>query len=438
MCASKKTGVCPICGKEHKSTVKEVVSGKGAIKKLIDFVKDYKKVFVLADKNTFNVAGEKVINILNENNIAYSKYIFQDGALEPDERAVGSAVMHFDTTCDIIVAIGSGVVNDIGKIVSNVSKRPYIIVATAPSMDGYASATSSTIIDGFKISVNSKAPDFIIGDTDILKTAPDQMLKSGLGDMIAKYVSICEWRIAKLLLGEYYCEAVAKLVRSALKKCVDNADGLLKRDDDAIEAVFSGLVKSGVAMNYAGLSRPASGMEHYISHVWDMRALSKGTPADMHGIQCGIGTFTAAKLYDKLKKVTPDKDKALAYVKSFDNEKWNKELRDFVGVGAESMILQEKTEQKYNLESHKKRLDKIIENWDEILKIVSEELPTANEIEKILDTIKAPKLCSDIGLKKSIMPMTFKTTKDVRDKYILSRLLWDLGLLDEFADTLSE
>ncbi len=135
MCASKKTGVCPICGKEHKSTVKEVVSGKGAIKKLIDFVKDYKKVFVLADKNTFNVAGEKVINILNENNIAYSKYIFQDGALEPDERAVGSAVMHFDTTCDIIVAIGSGVVNDIGKIVSNVSKRPYIIVATAPSMD---------------------------------------------------------------------------------------------------------------------------------------------------------------------------------------------------------------------------------------------------------------------------------------------------------------
>ena len=103
--------------------------------------------------------------------------------------------------------------------------------------------------------------------------------------MLAKYVSICEWRIANLITGEYYCETIAQMVRTALKKCVDNAEGLLKRDEEAIKAVFEGLIIGGVAMSYAGVSRPASGVEHYFSHVWDMRALEFGTNMDLHGIQ---------------------------------------------------------------------------------------------------------------------------------------------------------
>ena len=115
-------------------------------------------------------------------------------------------------------------------------------------MDGYASATSSMSRDGVKVSLNSRCADVIIGDTDILKTAPLHMLKSGLGDMLAKFVSIAEWRIAHIITGEYYCEEVAQLIRSAVKKCVDNAAGLLQRDEAAIEAVFEGLVIGGVAM----------------------------------------------------------------------------------------------------------------------------------------------------------------------------------------------
>ena len=84
-------------------------------------------------------------------------------------------------------------------------------------MDGYASATSSMTRDGLKVSINTKAADVIIGDTDILKNAPLKMLRAGLGDMIAKYVSICEWRIASVITGEYYCEEVAQLIRDALR-----------------------------------------------------------------------------------------------------------------------------------------------------------------------------------------------------------------------------
>lgn len=428
--------VCPVCGRIHKSSVREVVVGSGSVARLPEFLQPGGRVFILADKNTYAAAGNKVREALSSRRIAASEYIFDNEALEPDEKAVGSAAMHFDKSCDAVIGIGSGVINDISKIISAVSNKQYIIVASAPSMDGYASATSSMSLDGLKVSVPSKAADVIIGDTDILKTAPDRMLRAGLGDMLAKYISICEWRIANLLVDEYYCGSVASVVRASLKKCVDNADGLLKRDDAAVEAVFDGLVTCGMAMEYAGLSRPASGVEHYISHIWDMRGLAKGTPVDLHGIQCAIGTLYAAKIYESVKKTVPDRKKAVDFVNSFDKEQWNRTLYDFVGEGAEAMIALEEKEQKYSPEKHGERLNRIIANWDSILNIIDEEVPSPAAIEKILDTIHAPKTCDEIGIDKSVMPLTFQASKDIRDKYVLSRLCWDLGIIDEMSSTL--
>lgn len=422
------------CGKVHTVSVEEVVIGSGAVNRLPEFLKKYgaKKPFVLADRNTFAAAGERVCKVLN----SYSKYIFDNENLEPDENAVGSAVMHFDSACDLIIGVGSGVINDIGKILSNITGRKYIIVATAPSMDGYASATSSMSMDGLKVSLNSRCADVIIGDTDILKNAPLKMLKAGLGDMLAKYVSIAEWRIAHIITGEYYCEQVAELIRKALKKCVDNASGLLKRDEKAVEAVFEGLVIGGVAMAYAGVSRPASGVEHYFSHIWDMRGLEFGTPMDFHGIQCAVATLQAVRLYEKVKELTPDFQKAKAYVDGFSFELWAKQLRNFLGNSAETMIAQEVREGKYDKTAHPARFMRIAENWDAIVRILNEELPTAQEIEEILRTIGISADLQDLGVDSTLAKLTFKSTKDIRDKYVLSRLAWDLGVLDDLCQLL--
>ena len=381
------------CGKKHINPVEELLVGKGVINKLPLLVQKYnsKKAFIIADVNTYAVAGEIVTKLLKENDIEYSEYIFKDTHLEPDEKAVGSAIMHFDNKCDVIIAIGSGVINDISKILASISGKKYIIVATAPSMDGYASESSSMSMDGVKVSLASKCADAIIGDVDILKTAPDNMLRSGMGDMIAKYISICEWRIANIITGEYYCEEVAQLIREALKSCTDNAQALLNRDETAILAVFEGLVKGGIAMAYAGVSRPASGVEHYLSHIWDMRGLEFGTAVDFHGIQCAIGTYIAAKLYEKIKMLTPDKEKAVKYATEFDCGAWSDELRKFIGQGAEAMIELESKEKKYDVDKHLQRLEVITENWGEILKIIEEEIPSLSELEKLFDTIKLPK-----------------------------------------------
>lgn len=426
------------CGKNHDILTPDVVMGKGAIERLPEIIHQLsgKKVFLLADVNTFAVAGESVCKILDGHGIAYVKYVYPDEHLEPDEKAVGSAVMHFDAQCDLVVGIGSGVINDIGKLLCKIAGRKYIIVATAPSMDGYASCTSSTAVDGLKVSLPSHCADVIVGDTDILKNAPIHMLKAGLGDMLAKYVSIAEWQIAHLITGEYYCEAVAELVRVALNNCVDNAEGLLKRDEKAVEAVFEGLVISGLAMSYAGVSRPASGVEHYFSHVWDMRGLEFGTQVDLHGIQCALGTLLTAKLYDALKKMTPDENIARAYVDSFCYEQWADVLRNFLGHSGETMIALEKKEQKYDKSTHPARFARIAKNWDEILDILNEELPGSEEIARILHTIGVSTDAQDLGLDKETLKLTFMATKDIRNKYVLSHLAWDMGVLDELCNQL--
>ena len=421
------------CGKIHSTQVDDIIIEKGAVRRVPEVLERYqsKKAFILADENTYKAAGEKVCVILDERGIAYSKFVYEGASPEPDEFAVGSCMMHYDSSCDIIVAVGSGVINDIGKIVANVTNHPYVIVGTAPSMDGYASGTSSMAMDGLKVSLPSACANVIIGDIDILKDAPKRLLQAGLGDMLAKYVSICEWRIANLITGEYYCETIAQMVREALKKCVDNAEGLLKRKEEAIQAVFAGLIIGGVAMSYAGVSRPASGVEHYFSHVWDMRALEFGTSMDLHGIQCAIGTFISAKLYEQMKEMSPDKEKALAYVKGFSYAEWSKILQDFLGKSSDAMIALEEKEHKYDVELHQKRLELILEKWDEILAIIEEELPSSAQIERIMDDIEAPKTLEEIGLGDTSLELTFKSTKDIRDKYVLSRLAWDLGVIDE-------
>ncbi len=421
------------CGKVHEQVDCEVLIGKGVIAQIPQLVRDLggKKPFILSDVNTFSAAGETVCQLLKNAKIPYSAYIFPDAHLEPDEKAVGAAVMHFDRTCDLVIAVGSGVINDIGKILSNTAGKKYIIVATAPSMDGYASAASSMTRDGLKISLPSKNPDAIVGDIDILKNAPLHMLKSGIGDMIAKYISIGEWRIAHIITGEYYCEQIADLVRTALKRCVDNASGLLARDEKAVEAVFEGLIIGGVAMAYAGVSRPASGVEHYFSHVWDMRAVAFGTPMELHGIQCGIGALYAARIYDRIRSLIPHREKALSYVQKFDFVEYQAFLRSYIGPGGETMIAAEETDGKYDISRHVHRLDRILENWEDILRVIEREIPSASEIEKVLDIIQAPKSCADFGIPEAELPMAFAATKDIRDKYVLSRLCFDLGILDE-------
>ena len=165
-----------------------------------------------------------------------------------------------------------------------------------------------------------------------------------------------------------------------------------------------------------------------------MRALAYGTKSALHGLQCAAGTMIAAGLYEKLRCITPDKEKALAHAKAFDYIAWSETLRTFLGKGADSMIALEVKEKKYDPVAHENRLDKLIANWDAIMEIVTREIPTVESLRQLYEKVGLPESLQDIGEDESLLPTVLRCTKDIRDKYVLSRMAWDLGMEEMLFD----
>lgn len=422
------------CGKRHKAGLRCLRIGTGALESLPRCLFDIgvTKPFVIMDSNTRKAAWHLVEHALDKAGIQHTEYVFTKTHVEPDEHSLGSLVMAFDPGCDGILAVGSGVLNDLAKVFGHAVGLPSAVVATAPSMDGYASDNASMIRNRVKVSLYNACPQAIVADTRVVKEAPIRMLQAGLGDMLAKYQSICEWRIANLVTGEYYCENIAGLVRASLKKIVDNAEGLKNRDEAAIEAVVEGLVLSGIAMSFAEVSRPASGLEHYFSHIWEMMALERGLPVELHGIQVGIGTLLSMQIWDRLKTITPNREKAERFIETFDEKAWEHRVRATFGSAAQAILDTARKEGRNDKAAHKKRLDKTLEHWQDILNIVAEELPLYQKIEGLMKSLDLPLTPADIGFDEKDTRDAFLGAREIRNKYLTSSLLWDLGLLYDF------
>lgn len=428
------------CGRHHVCALQYLKIGRGAVESVPEMLAAMgkKRPFVVCDQNTYEVAGRRVCEILDRAGVEHGLYVIPGKRISPAEWEVGSALMHYDPRCDMLLGVGSGVVNDICKVLAHAIGVPSAIVGTAPSMDGYASNSSSMEVNHVKVSLYNHAPVGILLDSEILAQAPMRMLWAGLGDMVAKYIAVCEWRISHIVTGEFYCESIAQMMRSALKKIVDASDGITKRDPDAIQSIAEGLVVAGMAMAYAEISRPASGLEHYFSHMWEMMALERGVPYDLHGIQVGVGTVLSMKLYRKIRQIQPDRAKAEAHMKAFSRADWEAQVRRIFGKTADEIIAIEDKTHKNDPARHAKRLDNLVNHWDEILKIIDEELPDYDALYQTMAKTGMPMRPSEIDVPMDDVVDAFIGARDIRDKYLSCSFLWDLGLTDEFAEYLRE
>ena len=425
------------CGCHHEAPVKFLKIGAGAVKSIPDALRALgcKKPYIVCDLNTKKAAWDRVEPVLKDAGIEYSMFCFNTTKrLEPNEEVMGAITFGFDKSCDVVLALGSGVINDNCKIIASIANIPCMVVGTAPSMDGYASNSSAMIIGGLKFSLYHGMPAAIICDTDIMKDAPMRMLWAGLGDMIAKYIAICEWRIGALVNGDPYCEKIAILVRRSLDKVTSAADKLATRDPQVVGDIAEGLVLSGIAMSFAGNSRPASGLEHYFSHMWEMMALERGGDSDLHGIQVGVGSYLTFKLYEEIKKITPDREKAMNWMKNFDAAKWEAETHRAFGSVAPGIIAAAQKDKRNDPERHAKRVDLIVNNWEQILKIIDEELPSFERIMEIMTVSGMPIRPAELGVSEEDVRTALCASRDIRDKYLSSTMLWDLGLLYEMAE----
>lgn len=196
----------------HRAPLEKCIIESGAIRRLPELLKDYTRVYMVCDENTYRVLGEKAEALLKDAGKFSHKHILP-GAVLPDARNIGDVLIHlhdpkadadifrYSPQPDFILAVGSGVINDICRVVSYRLGLPYGIAGTAPSMDGYASAGSPTLFDGTKATIKCTTPKYILADLDIMKEAPYPMLLSGIGDMFGKYTGILDWNWPGTITG---------------------------------------------------------------------------------------------------------------------------------------------------------------------------------------------------------------------------------------------
>ncbi len=409
------------CGRTHSCAIKTVIIGDGAIDQLHTLLGGYRHILLAADHNTYAVCGEAVKAQLGEkleNLIVYQT----EGCLIPNEAAVARMEEKLTGETDLIIGIGSGVMQDLCKYVSHRAGLPYHIVATAPSMDGYASVGAAMIMGNMKVTYNAHVPEAIIGDTEILRNAPMEMIQAGYGDILGKFSCLNDWKLSHAVNGEYLCQAVYDLTWDMLQTVKDLGKKLQQRDPRAIQTLMEALVGVGVAMAYMGNSRPASGSEHHLSHFFEVVGILEDAPYFAHGIDVAFSAVYTQKLRDELlARVKWDDGTRRKY--TFDRERWEAEIRRVYTGAAEGVIALQQKLGWYEVD----RLPVYEEKW-ELIRQVLEEAPSVQELIRYLDSVGLDirRFEELYGAEK--IQNALRYGKDLKDRYSVLWLHYALNL----------
>ena len=396
------------CGKDHVCPIEHVIIENDALKKLPDILNGYRKVLLVADNNTWEACGRKAYDIIPCEKDAV--ILSGNGKVViPNEEKIDEITKKVTDGTDLIIGAGSGVINDLCKIVSFNKGLPYYIIATAPSMDGYASNGSALILGGMKVTLNARPPKGIIADTAVLKNAPLDMIKSGYGDIMGKYSCLNDWKLSALINNEYFCENIWNMTKAAADELRPLAKALVNRNEEAVGKLMEALVTVGVMMSFVGNSRPASGSEHHLSHFFEVTGILNNEPYFSHGTDVLYSSVLTAEIREKLAALRP--------VRKYMSRAFRiSEMKRIYKATADGMIeLQDKIGRYENDDS-----DIVYAKWDEIVKLLKE-APGKKEMLQMV---------SDIGLSYDDFQRTYgpakirdavNFAKDIKDRYTV---LW--------------
>ena len=421
------------CGREHYAPLRFVSVRKDALEDLPKFVEDsgYKSLYLISDKITYDIAGKRCMEILEKAGIKARMVTLVH--TDFDEATVGELLINMPDDCDLCVAVGTGSINDMTRYFSFRMGRPFATVATAAPMDGFASSLAVLNINHLKTSIEAQSPSAIFGDTDILKNAPARMIAAGLADLLGKYTCLCDWKLAKVINKEHYCERIVELMESSVDNVLKVADKAKDRDPEVLGSIMEGLVLAGVAMSLYGNSRPGSGCEHHLSHYWEMIFEQAGKRPAPHGVQVGVGTVLILKLVEALRETKVDFDAARTYAKAYDPAAWEEKIRKAYGPAAQGIIDMEAKAQKNETAAHLKRIDEMEAHWDELMAFL-EALPSSETMAELLKSLDSSYLPGQIEVDADLLRSTLLYGKEVRARYTILQMIWDLGLLEPLSE----
>lgn len=404
------------CGREHKVLLQKAVIEPGALYQLDALRAELGyggRATAVYDKNTYTATQGRHPK-------AEQEVILDPQGLHADEHGTGALLAQIEAAPpEVLLAVGSGTVHDITRYCARKLGIPFISAPTAASVDGFVSTVAAMTWHGFKKTMPGVSPPLLVADLDIIAAAPAFLGRSGLGDIIGKYVSLADWSIAHALVDEYYCEGIANLTKQAVDEAVAAHHKLPSGDLDAYASLTKALVLSGVAMQLADNSRPASGAEHHISHLIEIGVPWIGQNDALHGEKVGIGALLAADEYHRWAQLSANEiqRRIPAGGVDFSAPLTQAELTPIFGPALAPEVLLENQP----ICTTALRASALYSKWDQLQQHMSA-IPTAAQIADILEATGAKRSLADVGVDEGLRERLLLHAPLVRNRLTFMRV----------------
>ena len=405
---------------------KVFVLDSGAVTETANVLKQHftgKTVQIVADENTFRVAGCDVLTLCKNADLPCAEPIILPGKPKPHpDYALSEKIATMFTADCVPVAVGSGVINDLVKCAAHIKNLRYCCVATAASVDGYTASGGAMAVDGQKKTVPCPAPYALIADSNIMRTAPQEMMASGYADLMSKVTGGADWIIADELGIEAIDLPIWSLVQDDLRSNLADPADLLK--------LFLGLAATGYAMQMYNDSRPASGAEHLCSHVWEMEKLALNGEEISHGFKVGIGVLAISQLQEFVINTPVEKVRNMA-AKPLTRTERIAEIDQLLIKGCYGNAIAGLALEKTPFDEDMiQRRELIFGHWEKLRDRLTQQLLPSETLRQMLKNAHAPTRFEEIGLTAEQFYHGIKTAQLIRKRYTVLDMLYEAGLLD--------
>ena len=382
-----------------------------------------RKAVLVADKNTWRVAGAQVFEALQAAGVPTEKFLFEEDEFHADWDHIELLDKVLDESGAIAVSVGSGTINDLCKLTSHHHKQSYLTVPTAASVDGYTSFGASITYQNAKQTFECPAPVAVVADVDVIAAAPKDMTAAGYADLAAKVPAGAEWMIADIVGAEPIQPAAWHVLQDCLDDLLSDPAGVAAGDPKAVADLFEGLILSGFAMQAARSSRPASCCDHLFSHILDMTHHRYKGKFVSHGFQVAIGTLTMCAVFDEFLKYdlsNIDVDACVAAWPTLEEEQ-ARALKVFEHFPAPRLGYDNIAKKYGDAETVRRELSVVRDNWATLRERLAGQVWSFAKMQEMFKIAGAPYEPEHIGI----------TRADIRDMFPIVQLMrWRYNLLD--------
>ena len=401
---SRYVGPC-VCGRSHQLETKIVVVEHGALRRFEDYMEEVGlaglRRTVIYDSNIYALAGERRVK-------ADQEIVLPAQGLRSEDKLIENMMEELDDP-GVLVAFGAGTIMDFARYPAYKLGLPFVAIPTLASADGFTASICSAIIDGHKKSTRMKAPQLVVADLDIIQGAPLRMVTSGINDILAKYISLTDWKISALVAGEDYCPMIGALTQEALDTMRRAADRLAATGEADHEAMTLAQMLSGLTMQLWDSSRAASGAEHLIAHLVEMKPPRFEHADGTHGECVGVGTFACCREYHRLARLRPRARAFEPLTRDWIEEKFGAALCDGIVLENENDVLKGVDAQR------------AVDRWDEVCALIRA-IPEPDELEALYRACGCRYLPEHVGIDPALGGEMLEISSAIRNRLTLIRL----------------